>query len=190
MRTPKILSIDEICATKFISLKTAEYKDKNNNVKKWDFVSRTTGKGIVMIIPFNESMRKVLMIKQPRVPVQKIVYSFPAGIMEEGETAIDAARRELKEETGYIISRILSTSPNFPKSAGLTDESTYQIQCIVKSEAEKQELEETENISFFWITPRAMYKKVFGEKFTRKNVMESDAWNFISGYVRAKKYKV
>ncbi len=44
---------------------------------------------------------RVLLVQQWRHPVEKLLWSLPAGGMEEGETAEAAIRRELREETGY-----------------------------------------------------------------------------------------
>jgi len=41
--------------------------------------------------------------KQWRAPVDKMVIEVPAGLIDEGESAEEAAVRELREETGYIV---------------------------------------------------------------------------------------
>lgn len=44
----------------------------------------------------------MLFIKIFRIPVNKYVIEWPAGFIDEGETGIEAAIRELKEEGGYV----------------------------------------------------------------------------------------
>ncbi len=45
---------------------------------------------------------ELLLQKQFRPPVNKVCIEVPAGLVDAGETAEQAAVRELKEETGYI----------------------------------------------------------------------------------------
>lgn len=44
----------------------------------------------------------MLFIKIFRIPLNKYVIEWPAGIVDDGESAVDAAVRELKEESGYV----------------------------------------------------------------------------------------
>ena len=60
--------------------------------------------------------KKILLIRQYRKPVEGELMEVPAGLLRKGEKPVDAAGRELFEETGYIakkISPVLSayTSP-------------------------------------------------------------------------------
>ena len=52
----------------------------------------------VLVIPAIDGKVALLRESQPRMPT---TYSFVAGKIERGETPINAARRELQEETGY-----------------------------------------------------------------------------------------
>jgi ADP-ribose pyrophosphatase len=47
---------------------------------------------------------KTLVISQFRPPLNAYSIEFPAGLIDEGETIEEAARRELAEETGFIAS--------------------------------------------------------------------------------------
>ena len=48
----------------------------------------------------------IILTRQYRHPVGKVIYDLPAGHLEPGEDPIDGARREFEEETGYYPLKI------------------------------------------------------------------------------------
>lgn len=60
-----------------------------------------------MIIPVLDDGRFVLLLEW-RYPIRDWTYCFPFGGVEAGEDALAAAKRELKEETGYTASEWMS----------------------------------------------------------------------------------
>jgi ADP-ribose pyrophosphatase len=91
----------------------------------WTFVERANARAVVVIVPLTAE-RRLLFVEQYRIPLGRKVIEFPAGLVgdepgREQEDLIEAARRELLEETGYQAAtlRLVSTSATSP---GMTNE--------------------------------------------------------------------
>ncbi len=178
--TLKVKESKEIAGTKWLSFKEATYLDKTGAEQKWQYIERQKNTKVVTVVCKAKGSTKYLFISQPRVPVNKIVVSFPAGLVDAGELAEVAALRELKEETGYD-GKVLGTSTLMPKSAGLTSESATVVSCVVDPAAVgKTEMEQTEDIQHFWLTPAA-FMKMIATMDTKTMAVESDCWNYMAG---------
>lgn len=59
------------------------------------------------VLPYNPLTRMALLVTMPRAALRFAgladVPEAPAGIVDKGETALEAARRELVEETGLVV---------------------------------------------------------------------------------------
>ena len=53
-----------------------------------------------VVVAITEEQR-VLIVRQYRPAVERETLEFPSGLVDAGETPLEAARRELLEETGY-----------------------------------------------------------------------------------------
>jgi len=68
--------------------------------------------------------RRILLVRQFRLGPRKLLWEVPAGRLDPGETPIEAARRELEEETGYSAARWKLLARFFP-TPGYVDEKMW-----------------------------------------------------------------
>jgi ADP-ribose pyrophosphatase len=64
-------------------------------------VVRHTGSIVILAVDESGSEPRVLIEKQYRHAAGRFLYELPAGRIDEGENELKAAKRELREETGY-----------------------------------------------------------------------------------------
>lgn len=82
---------------KFLTLKcdTVELPDGKHATREY-----VEHPGAVMILPLFDDGR-VLLERQYRYPIGKVLVEFPAGKLDPNEDELTCAKRELQEETGY-----------------------------------------------------------------------------------------
>ena len=74
----------------------------------------------VVLIPLEDDGR-VVIVRQYRAPLDRETWEFPAGRLNEGESAEDAARRECEEEIGVVPYRLERLCSLYP-APGFCDE--------------------------------------------------------------------
>lgn len=79
---------------------------------------------------------KLIATREWRAAIGDYEWGLPAGLIDDGETPVETARRELLEETGYELVEVLKVSPPTFSSTGLTDESAALVFCTCRTPAE------------------------------------------------------
>ena len=74
------------------TLKTYEIVSRNNNIENIDDLSRAKVDAVVMIM-HDESNEKILLCREFRMSLGEYIYSFPSGLIENNESAIECAMR-------------------------------------------------------------------------------------------------
>lgn len=115
-----------------------------------DIPIRCTGIAVVLLKKY-ENEYKVLLLKRSS-PILPNVWCYIGGSIEEGETATEAARREIKEETG--ISKItLYTSNKFDQIFSLEDNYIYVAPVFVGFVEDDQEVTlNNEHSEYRWLS--------------------------------------
>ena len=77
---------------------------------------------VVAIVPVLADGASVLLVRQYRGPIDRLLLEIPAGLCDvEGEDPVDTARRELVEEVGRTAGSIEQVAAYFP-AAGFSDQ--------------------------------------------------------------------
>jgi ADP-ribose pyrophosphatase len=77
---------------------------------------------ICSLITAPDGTKRVVIIKEFRRPLAGFEISFPAGLIDAGESVEQTAKREMLEETGLEFQPLLVSPLKLASSAGLTDE--------------------------------------------------------------------
>ena len=149
----KILNRETIASGGWISLQKVTYLGHDGKTRDWECAARVRSQGAVMMIPVTKPSGKLIVIRQFRPPTGRLVYEFPAGLINPGEDPVEAAIRELKEETGYVGTVDFCT-PRVFTSPGLSSEFVHLVRMTVDLEAQKDlntHFDESEYIETFLV---------------------------------------
>jgi ADP-ribose pyrophosphatase len=165
----QLIDVKKLTDKKFLNLYEATYKLEDGSTTPWNFASRKPLNNIndmnkvaqekkpdaVNIVTYYHDSNNVLhflLIKEYRSPFNAYFISFPAGLVENGETVEEAAIREVKEEIGgeaILTKEIIHFAST---SAGVSNEANAFVSVEVNPILHKQQLEKTEDITVLDMT--------------------------------------
>ncbi|WP_189006040.1 NUDIX hydrolase [Deinococcus malanensis] len=114
---------------------------------KWEVVRHADA---VAILVLNER-KEMLLVRQERRAIGAMTVEAPAGLIDDGETPEQAARRELQEEAGLDGDMTLLT--RFYSSPGFCDEQLYVFEARNLRESRLPQ-DEDEEIEIVWMAPQ------------------------------------
>lgn len=188
MEESKIKSIKPLVETNFVSLYDVEYKNKLDKEKHWMVSSRKSKDELekiylenkedkidaVVICAYHKTQKKLVLINQFRVPINKYIYELPAGLVDNNEDIETSVRRELKEETGLELIGInkIKSKDKLYLSPGMTDESVAFVYCLCDGEISDEYQEEDEDIEAILISSEEV-----------KSILDSESCIDIKAYL-------
>lgn len=118
------------------------------------------------------------MERQFRYGLGKTCYEICAGVMENGETPLQAAQRELLEETGYAggrWSKLMELSGNSSTTNNITH-------CFLATDVEKvsgQELDPTEDLSVVLMSMEDV-RELLEKDQIKQSLMAAPLWRYFA----------
>ncbi|MEK7750445.1 MAG: NUDIX hydrolase [Acidobacteriota bacterium] len=97
-------------------------------------------------------------MRQYRLPARRYLWELPAGRLDPGETVLNAARRELREETGYRARKWKKLVSFWPSPGYVAEKMTIYL--ATELEAGDAMPMEDERIRTKWFTPREIERAI------------------------------
>jgi ADP-ribose pyrophosphatase len=171
-RSMKIVSSRELLKNKLFSVVEEEAHDPSGFEIKRSII-RHPGSAVMMAM--DESGR-ILLVKQFRLPAEQYLWELPAGRLDPGETPLEAAKRELREETGYAARTWNELGSFWPSPGYVAEKMTIYVATDLTEG--KQEQMEDERIEIEWFTPERVAEMIrSGEIMDGKTMIGYFLWN-------------
>ncbi|WP_370278145.1 ADP compounds hydrolase NudE [Pontibacterium sp.] len=113
---PEILKVTQTASSRLFQVEELSLRFSNGAERIYERLA-TRGHGAVMIVPITAD-GNVLLIREYAAGLEDYTLTLPKGLIDPGETAHQAADRELKEEAGFGAERlnslkVMSSAPNY-----------------------------------------------------------------------------
>jgi ADP-ribose pyrophosphatase len=147
----KITSSKQVYSCSLFRVTEDRAVDKKSGFKIKRSVVRHVGSAVMMAV---DEKKRILLVRQYRLPAEQYLWELPAGRLDPGETPLEAAKRELKEETG-CSARKWTKLASFWVSPGYVRErmTIYLAQDLTQGEATPMD---DERIETKWFTRKEL----------------------------------
>jgi ADP-ribose pyrophosphatase len=124
------------------------------------------GSAVMMAV---DARKRILLVRQYRVPARDYMWELPAGRLDKGETPLQAARRELIEETGYRAKHWKKLVMFYPSPGFVAEKMTIFLATGLT--AGRATPMEDERIEARWFTAKEIEQAIKKEKIVDGKTM-------------------
>jgi ADP-ribose pyrophosphatase len=183
----ELLKMEKVKDGKYLKNYELTYLNKAGREKKYEIVSRSEitspdmlGKRVngVSVVAYYED--KLLLLREFRMGVNKYIYNLCAGMLEPEESIEDCIRRELYEETGLQLKRIIHILKPSYSAVAISDVKT-QIAFVEAEGIFSDNTSENEKITAAFYTREQVRELLEQEEFSSRAQMA--AWFFTGNII-------
>jgi len=96
---PEILAQRTVARSRLFQIEELDLRFSNGELRTFERLA-SRGPGAVLVVPMLDD-QTVLLIREYAAGLERYELTLPKGLIDPGETAVQAANRELMEEVGY-----------------------------------------------------------------------------------------
>ncbi len=167
---PVVISSQERFTGRVFRVRTDELRYGDGSVHRLDVIEHRGSYGIIAV----PAERGIVLVRQYRPAVARVLWEIPAGTAEPDEDVLDGARRELAEETGYRARTVRSLGTFF-MTPGFCNEVMHFVHAS-ELEAGEQSLDDDEEIETRVFTLEQAYELVARGEIADAKTMLALLW--------------
>lgn len=145
----KALQSHTLVENPFLKLKHVHFR-LPNGVEIPDYFILERGNYVLVVA--QDEQGRILLEKQYRPGADDYVYELPAGWIDEGETAAQAAVRETKEEAGAVALSVRDLGSFYPLAGFIQEEAFALFITFDSSQIQADQQEEKEDIEILLVS--------------------------------------
>ncbi len=183
----KFKKISKVFDGNYITRFDIEYETENGAQKTYEIVSRSSElsgfddlhdnktEAVVMIV-HDKTGEKLLLNREYRMAVGEWVYNFPAGLIDEGESISEAARRELYEETGLDLTAVSEVWKESYSAVGMSNEKSVVVLGTAEGDIRSSD-SDMEEIFAGWYTKSEVQSLLKEHRFAARTQVYCALWS-------------
>jgi len=105
-KKPEILATKAVAQSKLFTIEALDLRFSNGEERTYERM-KPSGRHAVLVVPVTEQ-GDLLLVREYAAGTERYELGFPKGLIDPGETPLDAAQRELKEEIGFGAHKLVA----------------------------------------------------------------------------------